>query len=139
MITYTNQISNIIGKVANIIGDEVSILITFDEHKGNQSILIVPQEDNLIDLLAQGQSREYSILISYELSTGGNMSENTFKQISNTAEHIKRLFAPDNNADVSGYWIAGQISQVVYERDEDDETKIRALINFNCINVESSS
>jgi len=26
----------------------------------------------------------------------------------------------------------------VYERDEDDETKIRALINFSCINVESS-
>ena len=65
------------------------------------------------------------------------MSENTFKQISNTAEHIKRLFAPDNNADHLGFWIAGQISSVVYERDEDDETKIRALINFNCMYVES--
>ena len=138
MITYTNISNTIIGKIANIIGDEVSIPITFDEHKGNHSILIVPLEDNLIDLLARGQSREYSILLSYELSTGGNMSENTFKQISNTAEHIKRLFAPDNNADVSGYWIAGQISSVVYERDEDDETKIRALINFSCINVEAS-
>tara|TARA_R110002020_G_scaffold205609_1_gene410293 strand:+ start:120 stop:536 length:417 start_codon:yes stop_codon:yes gene_type:complete len=138
MITYTNQINNIIDKVANILGDEVSIPITFDEHKGNHSILIVPQEDTLVDLLAQGQSREYSILISYELSTGGNMSENTFKQLSNTAEHIKRLFAPDNNADVSDYWFAGQIESVVYERDEDDETKIRALITFNCSFVEAS-
>tara|TARA_R110001583_G_scaffold20316_2_gene78495 strand:- start:398 stop:814 length:417 start_codon:yes stop_codon:yes gene_type:complete len=138
MITYTNISNNIIGKISNLIGREVSIPIRFDSHKGNHSILIVPLEDSLIDLLARGQSREYSILISYELSTGGNMSENTFKQISNTAEHIKRLFAPDNNADVSGYWIAGQISSVVYERDEDDETKIRALINFSCINVESS-
>jgi hypothetical protein len=117
--------------------DEIAVPITFDEHKGNHSILIVPLEDSLIDLLARGQSREYSILISYELTTGGNMSENTFKQISNTAEHIKRLFAPDNNADVSGYWIAGQITSVVYERDEEDETKIRALINFNCMYVES--
>ena len=138
MITYTNQINNIIDKVANILGDEVSIPITFDEHKGNHSILIVPQGDTLVDLLAQGQSREYSILISYELSTGGNMSENTFKQLSNTAEHIKRLFAPDNNADVSDYWFAGQIESVVYERDEDDETKIRALITFNCSFVEAS-
>ena len=138
MITYANIINNIIGKVANIIGDEMSIPITFDSHKGNHSILIVPQEDNLIDLLAQGQSREYSILISYELTTGGNMSENTFKQLSNTAEHIKRLFAPDNNADVSSYWIAGKIENVTYERDE-DETKIRALITFNCIYVESTS
>jgi len=103
MITYTNQVNTIIGKIANIIGDEVSIPITFDEHKGNHSILIVPLEDNLIDLLARGQSREYSILISYELSTGGNMSENTFKQISNTAEHIKQLFAPDNKTDVPAY------------------------------------
>lgn len=138
MITYTNQINNIVDKVANILGDEVSIPITFDEHKGNHSILIVPQGDTLVDLLAQGQSREYSILISYELSTGGNMSENTFKQLSNTAEHIKRLFAPDNNADVSDYWFAGQIESVVYERDEDDETKIRALITFNCSFVEAS-
>jgi len=138
MITYTNQINNIVDKVANILGDEVAIPITFDEHKGNHSILIVPQEDTLVDLLAQGQSREYSILISYELTTGGNMSENTFKQLSNTAEHIKRLFAPDNNADVSDYWFAGQIESVVYERDEDDETKIRALITFNCSFVEAS-
>ena len=138
MITYTNQINNIVDKVANILGDEVSIPITFDEHKGNHSILIVPQGDTLVDLLAQGQSREYSILISYELSTGGNMSENTFKQLSNTAEHIKRLFAPDHNADVSDYWFAGQIESVVYERDEDDETKIRALITFNCSFVEAS-
>lgn len=138
MITYTNQINNIVDKVANILGDEVSIPITFDEHKGNHSILIVPQGDTLVDLLAQGQSREYSILISYELTTGGNMSENTFKQLSNTAEHIKRLFAPDNNADVSDYWFAGQIESVVYERDEDDETKIRALITFNCSFVEAS-
>ena len=138
MLTYTNQLNNIVDKVANILGDEVSIPITFDEHKGNHSILIVPQGDTLVDLLAQGQSREYSILISYELSTGGNMSENTFKQLSNTAEHIKRLFAPDNNADVSDYWFAGQIESVVYERDEDDETKIRALITFNCSFVEAS-
>ena len=138
MITYTNQINNIVDKVANILGDEVSIPITFDEHKGNHSILIVPQGDTLVDLLAQGQSREYSILISYELTTGGNMSENTYKQLSNTAEHIKRLFAPDNNADVSDYWFAGQIESVVYERDEDDETKIRALITFNCSFVEAS-
>ena len=138
MITYTNQINNIVDKMANILGDEMSIPITFDEHKGNHSILIVPQEDTLVDLLAQGQSREYSILISYELTTGGNMGENTFKQLSNTAEHIKRLFAPDNNADVSDYWFAGQIESVVYERDEDDETKIRALITFNCSFVEAS-
>ena len=138
MITYTNISNTIIGKVANIIGDEVSIPITFDEHKGNHSILIVPLEDNLGEVFASGQTRDYTVIISYELSTGGNMSENTFKQISNTAEHIKRLFAPDNNSTVTDYWFNGKIESVVYERDEDDETKIRSIISFNCTSLETS-
>ena len=138
MITYTNQINNIVDKMANILGDEMSIPITFDEHKGNHSILIVPQEDNLVEMLANGQTRDYSIIISYELTTGGNMSENTFKQLSNTAEHLKRLFAPDNNATVSDYWFGGRIENVTYERDEDDETKIRAIITFNCTGLEAA-
>jgi len=89
-------------------------------------------------MLANGQTRDYSIIISYELTTGGNMSENTFKQLSNTAEHLKRLFAPDNNATVSDYWFGGRIENVTYERDEDDETKIRAIITFNCTGLEAA-
>lgn len=134
MITYTNQINTVIDKVANILGDELSVPITFNEHSGNHSILIVPESDNIVDLMARGQLREYSILISYELSVS-TMSENIFKQVSNMAEHIKRLFAPDNNGDVDGYWFNGQIASVVYER---EDGKIRSLLTFNCNVAETS-
>ena len=134
MITYTNQINTVIDKVANILGDELSVPITFNEHSGNHSILIVPESDNIVDLMARGQLREYSILISYELSIA-TMSENIFKQVSNMAEHIKRLFARDNNGVVDGYWFNGQIASVVYER---EDGKIRSLLNFNCNVAETS-
>ena len=138
--TYENiAYDKIIDGMITILADNLKIPISMDSHIGNHSILLVPQEDNLLDLLAGGQSREYTILISYELTTGGNFSENTFKQLSNTAEKIKRLFAPDKNADVTGYWIAGKIESVIYERDEDEENKIRALLTFNCIHVEATS
>ena len=138
MITYTNQINNIVDKVANILGDEVSIPVTFNQHIGNHSILITPEEDNLNQILASGQTRDYTITISYQLNTNGDMTENTFKQLSNTAEHLKRLFAPDNNANVTDYWFNGRVENVVYERDDEDESKIRAIITFNCTGLEAS-
>ena len=138
MITYTNQIHTIIDKVASLISTEMTgIPLSFDEHRGNQSLLIVPQEDTLVEVISKGQSRQYNILISYELSTSGQYSENNFKQISNVTEHIKRLFAPDNNANVSGYWHDGQIESVSYERDIEENDKIRSFITFTCINMES--
>ena len=138
MITYTNQINNIVDKVANILGDEMSIPVTFNQHIGNHSILITPEEDNLNQILASGQTRDYTITISYQLNTNGDMTENTFKQLSNTAEHLKRLFAPDNNANVTDYWVNGRVENVVYERDDEDESKIRAIITFNCTGLEAS-
>tara|TARA_R100001594_G_scaffold148845_1_gene205062 strand:+ start:3881 stop:4297 length:417 start_codon:yes stop_codon:yes gene_type:complete len=138
MITYINQIDTVVNKVANIIGDEVSIPITMNEHLGNHSILILPQEDNLGEILANGQTRDYTILISYELNIGGNVNENSFKQLSNTVEHLKRLFAPDNNANLDTYWFNGRIENVSYERDEEDESKIRAIMTFNCSKLEAS-
>lgn len=138
MITYTNKINNVIDKLANLVTDEVAIPVTFNEHIGNQSILITPEEDNLNQILASGQTRDYTITMSYQLNTNGDMTENTFKQLSNTAEHLKRLFAPDNNSTVVDYWFNGRVENVTYERDEEDEGKIRAIITFNCTGLEAS-
>ena len=96
------------------------------------------KEDNLNQILASGQTRDYTITMSDQLNTGGDMSENAFKQLSNTAEHLKRLFAPDNNANVTDYWFNGRVENVTYERDEEDESKIRAIITFNCTGLEAS-
>ena len=65
MITYTNKIHNVIDKLANLVTDEVAIPVTFNEHIGNQSILITPEEDNLNQILASGQTRDYTITIVF--------------------------------------------------------------------------
>ena len=104
MIDYNNKIFDIVDKVRDLVANEMTIPIFFDSHQGNHSILIQPLSDNLTELIATGQTRSYAVSISYELHTGGNYTQNTLKQDTNVAEHIKRLFAPDNNFSVSGYW-----------------------------------
>ena len=136
MIDYSNKIFEVIDQVHHIVAKEMSIPIFMDSHQGNHSILIQPISDNLLEVLSKGQTRTYTILISYELNTGGNYTENTFKQVANVAEHIKRLFAPDNNANNNQIWSGGEVESVEYERDEEDETKVRALLTFTCIGYE---
>ncbi len=136
MIDYNNKIFDIVDKIRDLIANETSIPIYLDSHQGNHSILLQVVSDNLTELVATGQTRNYSILISYELNTGGNYTHNTLKQVTNVAEHIKRLFAPDNNFSVSGYWHNGEIESVEYEREEDDESVVRALLTFNCLSLE---
>ena len=136
MIDYNNKIFDIVDKVRDLIADEMTMPIFMDSHQGNHSILIQPISDNLTELIATGQTRSYAIMISYELHTGGNYTQNTLKQVTNVAEHIKRLFAPDNNFSVSGYWHNGEIESVEYEREEGDESVVRALLTFNCLSLE---
>jgi hypothetical protein len=136
MIDYSNKIFEVMDSVHHIIAKEMAIPITYDGHEGNHSIFIQPVSDNLLEILTNGQNRQYTILISYELTSGGDYTENTFKQVANVAEHIKRLFAPDNNANNDTTWSGGEVESVEYERDEDDETKVRALLTFNCIGYE---
>jgi hypothetical protein len=136
MIDYSNKIFEVMDSVHHIIAKEMAIPITYNGHEGNHSIFIQPVSDNLLEILTNGQNRQYTILISYELTSGGDYTENTFKQVANVAEHIKRLFAPDNNANNDTTWSGGEVESVEYERDEDDETKVRALLTFNCIGYE---
>ena len=138
MIDYNNKIFDIVDKVRDLVANETTIPIFFDSHQGNHSILIQPLSDNLTELIATGQTRSYAVSISYELHTGGNYTQNTLKQVTNVAEHIKRLFAPDNNFSVSGYWHNAEIESVEYEREEGDESVVRALLTFNCLSLEVS-
>jgi hypothetical protein len=119
MITYSNQIHTVIDKVASIISTEmVGIPLGFDEHRGNSSLLIIPNDDTIIDTLSNGQIREYGLIVSYELAITGQYSENNFKQISNVCEHIKKLFAPENNATVTDFYFDAIVQSIAYEREE---------------------
>ena len=136
-ITFNNIIfDDIIETLATIINDEFSIPIFYDEHKGNHSFLFTPEADNFVAYLSGGVQREYNILISYELKTGGQYTKNNIKQVSNIIERLKRLVVNNVVYSNGAKWVDANISSIEYERNEDDQSILKATSNFNCNNIE---
>ena len=137
-ITYTNIADQVVDSLNTLIADEFSVPIYVDEHKGNQSFLILPQEDELEQLLTGGQIRNYTTLISYELDSGGNYGRSNFKRVSTVSERLKRLLYNNRNYSPSGTYKYqdGVVDNITYERDPDNPDVIRALTTFGCTIVE---
>tara|TARA_R110002020_G_scaffold379145_1_gene590167 strand:- start:1513 stop:1935 length:423 start_codon:yes stop_codon:yes gene_type:complete len=136
-ITFTNVIfDDIIEALATVINDEFAIIVYYDEHKGNQSFLITPESDTLVSYLSGGVQREYNVLVSYELKSGGQYTKNNIKQVSNVMERLKRLIKNNISYENGSKWIDANISTIEYERDEDDPTLLRGIATFNCNNIE---
>lgn len=136
-ITYENVVfDRIIESLNTLLADEFSIQIRYDEHKGNHSFLITPGEDELIELISKGQSRTYSILISYELTSGGEYTKNNVKQVSEIAERVKRLIM--NNVSYSPSdvykWHDGRIETITYAR---ADGILSANMEFVCTSLET--
>ena len=131
-ITYENVVfDRIVESLNTLLADEFSIPVRYDEHKGNQSFLITPGEDELIDLISGGQSRTYSILISYELISGGEYTKNNVKQVSEIAERVKRLIHNNTAYTPSDVykWHDGRIETITYSR---EDGILKANLEFNC-------
>ena len=129
-IDYTNIIyDKVLSNMRKIIGGELSIPVYMDSHKGSSSIVISPLADDLVETFASGQQRQVTLSIVYEVNLGGEINIKNFKQVSNIAEHIKRLFAPDNNARDGDDYFGGQVDSIEYQKDE-EEGKMRALITL---------
>ena len=129
-IDYTNIIyDKVLSNMRKTIGGELSIPVYMDSHKGSSSIVISPLADDLVETFASGQQRQVTLSIVYEVNLGGEINIKNFKQVSNIAEHIKRLFAPDNNARDNNDYFGGQVDSIEYQKDE-EEGKMRALITL---------
>jgi len=131
--SYANVVyENVIESLQDIINTEFKIPI-FDEHRGNQSFVIDPQEDTLIEYFASGESRSYDMDIIYTLMRGGGF-KSVKTQLTSTAEHLKRLIHNNTSYSPSGVYKYhdGRIESVTYEQDEDDLDLWRANLSFNC-------
>ena len=120
-ITYENvSYDRVISNIHSLIANEFDVPISFEEHKGNQSFLITPISDELDELTANGQSRDYSISVSYQLNTTGNYDTNHVKQVALIAERMKRLIFNNKNYSVSGVnqFFNAEVSSIEYTRDE---------------------
>tara|TARA_R110000787_G_scaffold13492_3_gene42425 strand:+ start:195 stop:617 length:423 start_codon:yes stop_codon:yes gene_type:complete len=136
-IDYTNNVyDKIVSNLRKTIGGELSIPVRMDENKGASSILIQVVEDNLLEMFSSGQTREYSINLIYELNSGGLINAKNFKQVSNVAEHLKRLFAPDQNVLDGTDYYGARVNSITYEKDE-EEPKMRAIIALTLISLEA--
>ena len=138
-VTYENVIyDRIINYLHSIIADEFSIPIHFDAHEGNQSFLITPVSDELEDSLTSGQTRNCEVEISYQLTSSGNYTKNSVKQVSEIAERLKRLLYNNRNYAVSGTtkFFNGIVNGINYERDEDNEELLRSVLSFTCTTME---
>ena len=138
-VTYENVIyDRIINNLHSIIADEFSIPIYFDAHEGNQSFLITPVSDELEDSLTSGQTRNCEVEISYQLTSSGNYTKNSVKQVSEIAERLKRLLYNNRNYAVSGTtkFFNGIVNGINYERDEDNEELLRSVLSFTCTTME---
>jgi len=136
-ITFTNTIyDDVIDSLATIINDEFTIPIHYDEHRGNQSFLLVPESDTLVTYMSSGAQREYDILVNYQLKFGGQYTKNNIKQVSNVMERLKRLILNNVSYSNGEKWFDANISNIEYEIDEDDPTLLRGIGTFNCQNIE---
>ena len=136
-ITFTNTIyDDVIESLATIIKDEFAISIHYDEHRGNNSFLLIPESDTLLEHLSSGISREYSISVEYQVKSGGTYNKNSFKQVSNIMERFKRLVFNNINYSSGTSWFDGRITDIEYSKDEDDETLLNGVATFVCNNIE---
>ena len=138
-VTYENVIyDRVINNLHSIMADEFSIPIYFDAHEGNQSFLITPVSDELEDSLTSGQTRNCEVEISYQLTSSGNYTKNSVKQVSEIAERLKRLLYNNRNYAVSGTtkFFNGIVNGITYERDEDNDELLRSILSFTCTTME---
>ena len=136
-ISFINIIfDEILEKLSSIINNEFNIPVYYDEHKGNQSFLLIPNSDEIVTNISGGMQRQYNITIDYELKSGGSYTKNTIKQVSNIMERLKRLVYNEKIQSTGAEWFDAQITSVEYERDEDDQTLIKGKAIFNCQNME---
>jgi|TARA_R100000426_G_C4748502_1_gene82392 hypothetical protein len=135
-ISFENVIfERIIESVNTIIADEFSIQIFYDEHQGNQSFLIQPVSDEIVDTLSHGQIREVTINIQYELDLSNKITKNAFKQVMSITERLKRLLFNNNTYSVSGSnkFRNGSVANIAYEQEEDI---LRSITTFSCQTLE---
>ena len=81
-ITFENvHYDRVIDSLNTLLSNEFSIPVRYDEYTLPQSFLLLPQSDDLAEVLTFGQTREYGVLIGYQLKIGGKYGRQNMKQV----------------------------------------------------------
>ena len=136
-VDFTNVFyDNIMESLATVINGEFDTQVHYDEHRGNQSFLLVPTSDEFVTFLSTGQQREYNVEISYQLKIGGQYTKLNMKQVALVMERLKKLIYQNKIYSNGSVWFDAHITTIEYVRDEDDDSLLRGVANFNCNSIE---
>ena len=136
-ITFENIYKDrVIDNIQKLLKENLSsIPVLYDQHRGQESFLIVPESDSFVDYASNVHIREFNTSINYQLRKGGEYTkDNQLNRLTMVAEIVKRILFDNRNleSDNVSQWYSGQVSSVEYTRDDDDETISNAIITFQC-------
>lgn len=134
-ITFENVIyERVISNIHDIIANEFSVQIFFDNHVGH-SFVITPVSDENIDTINAGQLREVTVAISYQLPSNDYITKQHMKQVTMVTERLKRLLFNNNTYAVSGVnqFRNGRIVNIEYQQEEDT---MGSVTTFSCETME---
>ena len=112
-----------------------AIPLLYNEHRGQESILIVPLGDDFVDFSSNAHVRQYTTIISYQIQRGTDYNKHShLDRLTSIAEIIKRILFNNRNYEVSNVnqWFNGNVSSIEYERDVDNPEIARAVLTFQC-------
>lgn len=127
MITYTNVIDAILQGVENLLETEFALPVSFVEHEGTESILLLPVSDELVEYNAASQTRAYTISVEYRLVQNGEIN---YDHMTKRGERIKRLLV--NNSKNGTTWYNGLVSSVAYGQEEEKPENKMVTITYTC-------
>jgi len=111
------------------------IPILYDEHRGQESFLITPISDTFVDFASNSHIRTYETTISFEMRTGSEFNLNRdIKRLTDVSELVKRILFDNRDLELLEVtqWYNGQVLEILYERDEENEEVKRFTMTFQC-------
>jgi maltooligosyltrehalose synthase len=110
------------------------IPLYYDEHKGQESFLIRPISDTFVDYASNAHIRTYVTEISFQVHAGSEFNRANIQRLTDKAELVKRIFFDNRDLEALNInqWFNGNVSEIIYEKDEEDTERERFVMTFEC-------
>ena len=128
--------SRVLDNIQKLIKQTIpSVPLYYDEHKGQESFLIIPVSDTFVDYASNAHIRTYTTQISFEVHSGSEFTRHhDVQRLTDKAELVKRIFFNNRDLEALGIkeWFNGRVTDIIYERDEEDAEIERFVLTFEC-------
>jgi len=112
-----------------------SVPLYYDEHRGQESFLLRPLSDTFIDYASNAHVRRYETLISFQIISGSDYTrDKDIQRLTDVAELVKRIFFNNKGLEALNLteWYNAKVTDIIYERDEEDTEVERFVMTLEC-------